>query len=709
MAPKRKIPTPLTPPPSHSGSVATIASSSRRSSRAIPKKNYAQGDLLNDPDVYDDPLDREASPDQSSELSAPPSEVDEHSDVLSEDDALSEATVEATPKPKKKNATPRSKPQQKAPSKKQSPVKSPGPATQGATPDVEPDESYDSDNDIEDEKPQTKASKFRERDARAAEKYAEFEAREPTFDSDYVPVPFKGRLGYACLNTILRSRKEPVFCSRTTRIATIAKEDKGMPFVLELGRQNAADLAKMLEWNEKYGIRFFRISSEMFPFASHPDYLYNLEHADAELKAAGAVANKFDHRITCHPGQFTQIASPNPKIFDNAVRDLEFHNELLTRLNLQPEQRNRDAVMILHLGGAYGDKPATLERFRTNYARLSPEVRQRLVLENDDMSWSVSDLLPLCQELNIPLVLDWHHHNIVRDEEKFREGSLDILPILPAIAETWSKKGIKQKMHISEARLPNHPLPSKRRSHSARVYHLPPCADDMDIMIEAKDKEQAVFELSKAYGLNNPPIPPEVVGDGPGAKDDEAYWPEGEELRLKTTKTRVKKEPEYDSEGNEIKPVPKPKKRVKKEAVDSKVKDEEVEEQEQIKADLHGNMPPPTVPESTKKRRSRGGTTAVKEEEQEETIEHRPYVQKPKKAARATKTKAVKKEEAEGEIPAVNNAEESPPLKKRRSTRNSAASQTELDTGISAKALVDEAVERLEAAQHLHGKNPTAK
>lgn len=86
---------------------------------------------------------------------------------------------------------------------------------------------------------------------------------------------------------------------------------------------------------------------------------------------------------------------------------------MLTLLKL-PEQQDRDAVMILHMGGVYGDKAATLDRFRHNYTTLlSDSIKRRLVLENDDVSWSVHDLLPVCEELNIPLVLDFHHHNIV--------------------------------------------------------------------------------------------------------------------------------------------------------------------------------------------------------------------------------------------------------------------------------------------------------
>ena len=165
-----------------------------------------------------------------------------------------------------------------------------------------------------------------------------------------------------------------------------------------------------------------------------------------------------------------------------------------------PPQEDRDAVMILHLGGVFGDKAATLERFRENYKKLSPEIKKRLVLENDDVSWSVHDLLPLCEELNIPLVLDFHHHNIIFDADKVREGTKDIIDLYPRILATWKRKNITPKMHYSE------PTPAaitgrQRRKHSPRVATLPPCPPDMDLMIEAKDKEQAVFELMRIFKL----------------------------------------------------------------------------------------------------------------------------------------------------------------------------------------------------------------
>lgn len=199
--------------------------------------------------------------------------------------------------------------------------------------------------------------------------------------------------------------------------------------------------------------------------------------------------------------QFTQLGSPRKDVVTAAIRDLEYHDELLSLLQL-PEQQNRDAVMILHMGGVFGDKAATLDRFRANYAGLGASIKARLVLENDDVSWSVHDLLPVCEELNIPLVLDYHHHNIVFDARHVREGTADVAaPALTArIAATWRRKGITQKMHYSEP-CAGAVTPRDRRKHSPRVLTLPPCPPGVDLMIEAKDKEQAVFELMRTFRL----------------------------------------------------------------------------------------------------------------------------------------------------------------------------------------------------------------
>ncbi|KAL8968046.1 MAG: hypothetical protein Q9183_002651 [Haloplaca sp. 2 TL-2023] len=446
-----------------------------------------------------------------------------------------------------------------------------------------------------------------------------------------------------------------IFSSRTCRIASIlenrhplrdpnepphatknrpdreqpADVRRGQEFVEQLCLANVRDITKMLKWNDRYGIKFMRLSSEMFPFASHEEYGYKLAPFAAEaLAEVGKVAAELGHRLTTHPGQFTQLGSPRKSVIDNALRDLDYHAELLSLLKMPPQQ-DRDAVMILHLGGVFGDKEATLDRFRKNYLALPQGVKDRLVLENDDVSWSVHDLLPVCEELNIPMVLDYHHHNIIFDSDKIREGTKDIVDLYPRILATWKRKSITPKMHYSEP-TPEAITGRQRRKHNPRVATLPPCPQDMDLMIEAKDKEQAVFELMRIFKLpgydtfndmiphvrkdDNKPIKTpkkktpkkktkkvkeeeededdpsepeptqEVIANddvGMGGREGRVYWPPGQEHWLRPVKRVVapkkSKGPpgkELDEKGRIITPAMK-KKREKEEQ--EKVKEEEKE------------------------------------------------------------------------------------------------------------------------------------
>ncbi|MCJ1386395.1 UV-damage endonuclease [Xylographa soralifera] len=546
-------------------------------------------------------------------------------------------------------------------------------------------------------------------------------SRPPPVHSNYLPLPWKGRLGYACLCTYLRFSNPPVFSSRTCRIASIlenrhplknpeepphatknrpdrdqpANIARGQAFVESLGVANAKDIVKMLRWNERYGIRFLRLSSEMFPFASHEEYGYKLApFASGALAEAGKVAGELGHRLTTHPGQFTQLGSPRKSVIDNALRDLEYHSELLSLLKLPPQQ-DRDAVMILHLGGVFGDKEATLERFRENYKRLSPDIKKRLVLENDDVSWSVHELLPLCEELNIPMVLDFHHNNIIFDSEHIREGSKDIMDLYPRILATWKRKNITPKMHYSE------PTPAaitgrQRRKHNPRVATLPPCPPDMDLMIEAKDKEQAVFELMRTFKLpgfdtfndmlphvrkdDNKPvkipkkktprkkkakkedddaleaaeepldaeeeefiqavIPEEEVGMG--GPEGRVYWPPGMEDWLRPVKKVVKKRDPADR----AKPLtPAQKRKAAAEAAESAVRLEaDVNEDGEVDAAAIATPTPAKKAKATPKSSTRKAAA-------------------PKKNARSVQTPSISDDEASGDAPPTE--DESTPVAKK--------------------------------------------
>lgn len=312
---------------------------------------------------------------------------------------------------------------------------------------------------------------------------------------------FPHRLGYACLNTVLRAANPSVFCSRTARISTL---EKGDDVARGLGRLNVLDLLKIIQWNEDHNIRFMRISSVLFPFASHEIYGYSLEYCKDELKQVGDLAKRLSHRLTLHPGQTNNLGSPLPNVIEATRRDLMYHTQMLELMEL-----DQDSVMIIHGGGVYGDKLAALERWETNFKGLGENVRNRLVLENDEICYSTEDLLPMCERLDIPLVFDWHHHRL-------NPGVVPLGQLLERIKAIWVRRGIRQKMHYSESCLdlgPNASL-QQRRKHSDFVQDIVCCGNDIDLMIEAKMKEQAVFHIYDKYSIRRAKklsIPREVI------------------------------------------------------------------------------------------------------------------------------------------------------------------------------------------------------
>ena len=215
-------------------------------------------------------------------------------------------------------------------------------------------------------------------------------------------------LGYACINTELSSRKVKVSTNRTMRRKTF--DEKGLDYVSEIILQNVTDLLTILKWNAENDIHFFRMSSEMFPWASEYalEDLKDFDKIEEALFKAGLFAEEHDIRLTTHPGPFNKLCSPNEQVVQNTIRDLEIHGKMMDLL-CQP--RSPWAKINIHVGGAYNDKPMALGNFCRNFGRLSEAVRSRLTVENDDKEslYSTKELYDgIFKELGIPIVpLSW--------------------------------------------------------------------------------------------------------------------------------------------------------------------------------------------------------------------------------------------------------------------------------------------------------------
>ena len=278
------------------------------------------------------------------------------------------------------------------------------------------------------------------------------------------------RIGYPCTNRTLGCRG-----GRTLRLASFSLERLD-----EVVSGNLRCLETMLHFNVEHGIRFFRISSDLIPFASHseiePPWRHLYARAIAEL---GPLIQHEGIRIDMHPGQYTVLNSSDEKVAKNAMRDLVYHVGVLDEMGL-----DQTAKVQIHLGGVYGDREASLARFITR-ARLLPEtIRRRLVIENDERSFGLVDCLRAADGAHLPVLLDVYHHRLKNAGESLADA-------LAAAAETWSAAdGIPIVDYSS-------PLPGGRFGQHAetlddedfRRFLYASRGVDVDVMLEIKDKE----------------------------------------------------------------------------------------------------------------------------------------------------------------------------------------------------------------------------
>jgi len=294
-------------------------------------------------------------------------------------------------------------------------------------------------------------------------------------------------IGYACINMTMGKKV-------TTNRSMVKKtfNAKGLDYVSELALANAKDLIKILEWNRLNGINFFRLSSALVPWGDNIDItqLKDYKEFKFELKKAGDYAKLHNMRINSHPGPFNVLPSPNESVIQKTFADLELHGKIFDLMGLSKTPYNN---INIHCNGVYGDKQSAMDRLITNFKRLSPSVRKRLTLENDDKAsmYSVKDLMYIYENTGIPIVFDYHHH-------QFCTGDLSEEQAFKLAATTWPK-GITQEVHYSESKALHENNPKEKpQAHSYLINALPNTYElDLDIMVEAKAKELAILPFIK--------------------------------------------------------------------------------------------------------------------------------------------------------------------------------------------------------------------
>ena len=294
------------------------------------------------------------------------------------------------------------------------------------------------------------------------------------------------KLGYACINMTLQAAGG-ITTNRGMRQKTF--NERGLPYVSELALQNVKDLENIVKWNEEMGIKLFRMSSDLFPWATFYDFeeLPDYDKIANILKGVGKLVDKYGHRLTFHPSHFNALGSPNPVVVEKTIKELNAHSKIMDMIGLSTTVYNK---INIHIAGAYGDKQATLKRWIDNYHRLDLNTQTRLTVENDDKAnmYSVKELYKnISEQCGVPIVFDYYHH-------KFCTGGLSEQEALELAAKTWPK-GIVPCTHYSESRRKEHLDESIRaQAHSdliggtIQTYGL-----DIDVVIEAKHKELAVL------------------------------------------------------------------------------------------------------------------------------------------------------------------------------------------------------------------------
>ena len=293
-------------------------------------------------------------------------------------------------------------------------------------------------------------------------------------------------LGYACINMTLSSQKPKVTTNRSMIKKTF--KEKGIEYAGELALQNVRDLFTILQWNNRKGIKLFRVSSDIFPWASEYgiENLPQYKRIEMILQACGNYAKQNGIRVNAHPGPFNVLVSPRENVVQNTITDLEIHGKIFDMMGLEKSPYNN---LNIHCNGVYGDKQSAMDRFCTNFERLSDSVKSRLTVENDDKGtmYSVKDLMYIHERIGIPIVFDYHHH-------QFCTGGLSEKEALELAITTWPKS-ITPEVHYSESKaLHEENDKLKPQAHSDYIHELPNLYGNVvDVMVEAKAKELSIL------------------------------------------------------------------------------------------------------------------------------------------------------------------------------------------------------------------------
>ncbi len=296
------------------------------------------------------------------------------------------------------------------------------------------------------------------------------------------------RLGYVAMSTVVsnaspsKTMTATIFNSITDREAAIRKLEK-------IATENIHNTLRLLRHNRAHDIHVYRLSSKLIPLLGH-ELLDNWDPfpilAD-QFARLGAYIREHKMRVSFHPDHFTVLSTPRQDVLDKSYADLDRHVRMLESMGL-----DQTAKCNIHMGGAYKDKAQSGIRFVAQFEKLSSRIRLHITLENDDKTFNALETLQACEMLQVPMVLDIHHHSVNNNGDTASE-------LWPRICRTWEGQSIPPKIHASSPKSEQDP-----RSHADYIHtpdllqFLRSIADQtpqLDIMLEAKMKDSALFRL----------------------------------------------------------------------------------------------------------------------------------------------------------------------------------------------------------------------
>lgn len=287
------------------------------------------------------------------------------------------------------------------------------------------------------------------------------------------------RIGYPCKNRSIGCQGDKTF-----RLKSYSEER-----LIETVENNLGCLAQMLEFNLRHNILFFRITSDLVPFASHPVCRFDWQsYFKKKFREIGDLIKSHQMRISMHPDQFTLINSQDRGVFGRSVKELLYHCQVLDLMRL-----DSSAKIQIHVGGVYGDKPKSMERFIKRFGRLDRKIQQRLAIENDDRNYTLRDCLNIHEKTGIPVIFDSFHHELNSSGESVAGAFEDV-------TETWSKGDgvpmIDYSFQQSGKRKGKHAESIDLRRFKRFLRETTP--RDFDIMLEIKDKERSALKALRA-------------------------------------------------------------------------------------------------------------------------------------------------------------------------------------------------------------------